>query len=238
MSGHSHWSTVKHTKEAADKKRGQVFSKLSRVISVAAKNGKDPEMNATLRIAIEQAKRANMPSENIERAIKRGTGELEGEVLEEFCFEVYGPAKSAIIITGITNNKKRTLNEIKQIVNLNNAKWAEGGSVKWQFENMGVIIINPGGEEKEKVELAAIEAGAEDIREEGEFLEVYTKPEKLEEVKKEIENKGLTIESAVLGWMAKEEITVAEKEKTAIEKLFSALDDNDDVQEIYSNLKM
>jgi len=238
MSGHSHWSSIKHKKGAEDKKRGQIFSKLSRVISVAAKKGGDPDTNPSLRMAIEQAKKANMPQVNIERAIKRGTGEIEGEALEEFCFEAYGPAKSAIIITGITNNKNRTLNEIKKVLGQNNAKFAEEGSVKWQFENMGIIILNPEEKDKEQVEMAAIEAGAEDIKWEESILEIYTKPEKLETVKKEIEAKGLNIESATLGWVPKEEIQVNDKEKQAIEKLFSALDNNDDVQEIYSNVKL
>jgi len=238
MSGHSHFKTVMHKKGAEDQKRGKIFSKLSNVISVAAKKGGDPNINSELRMAIDQAKKANMPQDNVERAIKRGTGEIEGEILEEFCFEAYGPAKSAIIITGITSNKNRSLNEVKQILLRNNAKLAETGSVKWQFENMGIIIINPEEKNKEELEMACIEAGAEDIRWEREFLKVYTKPEKLEQVKKEIEAKELNIESAALGWKAKEEININEKEITVMEKLFNALDENDDVQEIYSNIKL
>jgi len=239
MSGHSHAKTVMHTKQAADKKRGQIFSKLSRLISVAAKKGGDPNMNSELRMAIEQAKKANMPQVNVERATKKGTGELAGEVLEEFCFEAYGIAKSAIIITGITSNKNRALSEVKQILNQNNAKLAEEGSVKWQFEQMGVILIICSTEEnKEKLEMTIIEAGADDIRQQKDFLEIYTKPESLEKVKKVLEEKGVVIESAVLGWMAKEEMELNEKDKAIIEKLLSALDDNDDVQEIYSNIKV
>ena len=227
-----------HTKQAADKKRGQIFSKLSRLISVAAKKGGDPDMNSELRMAVEQAKKANMPQANVEKAIKRGTGELEGEALEEFCFEAYGPAKSALIITGITSNKNRALGEVKQILHQNSAKLAEEGSVKWQFENMGVIIVAPEEQDKEKIEMAVIESGAEDMRWEGACLETYTKPVKLEEVKKALEAKELKIESATLGWMAKEEITIDEKEMAAVEKLFTALDENDDVQEVYSNVKL
>jgi len=238
MSGHSHFKTVMHKKGEEDKKRGKIFSKLSKVISVAAKKGEDPNMNSELRMAIDQAKKANMPQDNVERAIKRGTGEIEGEILEEFCFEAYGPAKSAIIITGITSNKNRSLNEIKQILLRNNAKLAETGSVKWQFENMGIIIINPEERNKGELEITCIEAGAEDTRWEGEFLEVYIKPDKLEPAKKQIEAKEINIESAVLGWKAKEEININEKEMAVVEKLFNALDENDDVQEIYSNVKI
>jgi YebC/PmpR family DNA-binding regulatory protein len=237
MSGHSHAKTVQHTKEAAAKKRGKIFSKLSRVISLVSRDGGDPDMNPGLRMAIEQAKRANMPNENIERAIKKGTGELEGETLEEFCFEAYGPAKSALIIIGITSNKNRVLSEVKQILNQNNAKLAEGGSVKWQFKNMGIIVVNQGEREREKIEMTAIEAGADDMRWKKNFLEIYAEPNKLEQVKKEIETNGLNIESSMLGWVAKEEITVDEKEKNTIEKLFFALNDNDDVHDIFSNVK-
>ncbi len=238
MSGHSHWATIKHKKGAADEKRGKLFSKLSKAISISARKGGDPDMNPGLRMAIDQAKKANMPNDNIEKAIKRGTGELEGETLEEFVFEAYGSAKSALIITGITNNRNRALNDIKAILNQHNGKLADEGSVKWQFDQKGIIIINAEGKDREDTELKTIDAGAEDIgwQEDG-ILEVYTKAEDLDEVKKNIE-KNFEIESAVLGWVAKEEIEVDEKSKQSIEKLFEALDDNDDVQEIYSNMKL
>jgi YebC/PmpR family DNA-binding regulatory protein len=231
MSGHSHWSTIKHKKGAADAKRGKLFSKLSKAITIAAKNGIDPEMNPNLRVAIDQAKKANMPNDNIEKAIKRGDSETQGEILEEFIFEAYGPEKSAVIITGITDNKNRALNEIKIILNQHNAKMAQEGSVKWQFDNKGIITIR--AENKEEIELKAIEAGAEDIQEqEDNILEIYTKPEDLNKVKEKL---NIEPESTILGWVAKEEIEV--KNEQAIEKLFEALDDNDDVQEIYSNVK-
>jgi len=237
MSGHSHAKTVKHTKDAADQKRGQVFSKLSVAITIAAKDGGDPNMNSKLRMTIDQAKKANMPSDNIEKAIKRGTGEIEGEILEEFTFEAYGPAKSALIIAGITSNKNRALGGVKIILNQHNAKMAEAGSVKWQFENKGIIIINTGEKDKETTELKVIDAGAEDIswQKEG-VLEIYTTPDDLDNVKKNIE-KEFKIESILLGWVAKEKIKLDEKGKQSIKKLIGALDSNDDVQEIYSNVK-
>lgn len=183
MSGHSHWATIKHKKGAADEKRGQVFSKLARMITVAAREGGgNPENNPKLRAAIEKAKSLNMPSENIERAIKRGTGELEGAKLEEVIFEAYGPGGIAIIIEGITDNKNRALNEIKQILNQNGGKLVGEGGARWLFERK------------------AKEGGG-------------------------------------LEWVAKQEIEISNQDKEAAYKLFEALDENDAVQEIYSNLK-
>jgi len=242
MSGHSHWTTIKRTKEAEDKKRGKIFSKLSRLISLAAKQGSDPETNPKLKGAIEKAKECNMPKENIERAIKKATGELGAQKLEEVAFEALGPGGIALIIEGITDNKNRTLNEIKQILNQYNAKLTEGGAVKWMFERKGIIIINPESQDKEitkeELELLAIEAGAEDIRWSQGQMEVYTKPEDLDKTRKQIEEKEIKTDSCSLGWVPKEEITLEEKQKTSCLKLFESLSDNDDVQEIYSNLRL
>jgi len=243
MSGHSHWAGIKHKKQLADLQRGKVFSKLAREIEIAARNGKDPEMNPKLRMAIEKAKEAKMPSENIERAIKRGCGELTGEKLEEILFESYGPGNIAIIIEGITDNKNRTLNEIKQILNQNNGKLVSEGAVKWMFERKGCITVNlqfsiSNFQNKENLEMAAIEAGAEDIYWHNDILDVYTKVEDLEKVKKNLEERGIKVESFSLDWVPKEEIEVDEKTKESCQKLFEALDENEAVQEIYSNLKI
>lgn len=243
MSGHSHWHSIKYQKGLADQKRGQVFSKLSREISVAAKEkGSNPETNSALRLVIDKAKKFNMPKENIERAIKRGTGELEGAKLETVIFEAFGPGGIALIIEGITDNKNRTFSEIKQILNQNNGKLANEGSVKWLFERKGCLIVshelkNEDLKSKESLELKVIEAGAEDIYWHDNILDVYTKPEDLEKVKKILEEKGILIENASLDWVAKEEIEVEEKIKESCEKLFEVLDENESVQEIYSNLK-
>jgi len=243
MSGHSHWKSIKRTKEAEDKKRGKIFSKLSREISVAVKEkGSDPEMNPKLRLAIEEARAFNMPKGNIERAIKRGTGELAGEKLETVLFEAYGPGGIAVIIEGITDNKNRTLGEIKQILNQNNGKLASSGSVKWLFERRGCITLRITNQyedtKKEDLEMLAIEAGAEDIYWHENILDVYAKPELLEEVKKNLEAKNIKIDSASLDWVAKEEVSADEKTKEACQKLFEDLDENEAVQEIYSNLKI
>ncbi len=235
MSGHSHFASIKHKKGRADEARGKAFSKMVRLIIIAAKEGGgDPDSNSKLRLAVDQAKSLNMPKDNIERAIKKGTGELDSEKLEEASFEAYGPGGVAIIIEAITDNKNRTLGEIKNLLGQYNGKLAGEGSVKWMFERKGSILIQ--GEKKEELELTAIEAGAEDIRWQDEYLNIYTKPEQMEAVKKNLEEKGINIESSSLDWVAKEEIEV--KEKESCEKLFNALDENDDIQEIYSNLKL
>jgi YebC/PmpR family DNA-binding regulatory protein len=249
MSGHSHWASIKHQKAIADVKKGKIFSKLARIITIAAREkGADPATNAGLRLAIEKAKEFNMPKDNIERAIKKGTGELAGEKLEEVVFEAFGPGGIAIIIEGITDNKNRALGEIKQILTQNNGKLASEGSVKWLFDKKGVITINiknqislPAGRQakikNDELELIAIEAGAEDIKWENNNLNIYVTPENFEVVKNNLEAKQIKIESSAIAWVAKEEKTLDEKSKEQAEKLFEALDENEAVQEIYSNLK-
>ena len=239
MSGHSHWAGIKHKKELEDKKRAKIFSKLTREISVAAKDGADPDTNPRLRMAIERAKDFNMPLETIERAIKKGSGQLEAEKLEEVIYEATGPSKSMIIIEGITNNKNRTLNEVKQILSRFGAKLVQEGSLRWLFQRMGIIEANQENKNREEIEMQAIEAGAEDLRWRDDVLEIYTKPEELDKVRNNLLLKKIKILSARLGWVPKEEITLKdEEEKRAIEKLFEALDENDDIQAIYSNINL
>lgn len=255
MSGHSHFKTIKNQKELADAKRGKIFSKIAKVITFAVKEGgRDPTTNAKLKAAIVEAKQCNMPKENIERAIKRGTGELVGENLEEVSFEALGSGGVAIIIEGITDNKNRTLGEIKGILGQYGGKIAGEGAVKWMFERKGFISINGQGKLKEDLELLAIEAGAQDFKWRDNILEVYTRPEELENIKKILEKKffssghsaelsqsprdeKLKIKSVSLEWVAKEKITVDDKDKEKAQKLFEALDENDAVQDIYSNLR-
>lgn len=250
MSGHSHAKTILHKKQITDAKRGKIFSKLAKTITIAAKEGGgNPDTNSKLRLTIDQAQSFNMPKENIERAIKKGAGELGGEKLEEFSFEAYGPGGIALLIEGITDNKNRTLGEIKQILNQHSGKLVESG-VRWLFERKGSLILRITNldelrmKSKEDLELAVIEAGADDIVWRDDTLEIYTQPENLESVKKNLEKKGLPagqagikIESASIGWAAKEDVEVSEKDKESCGKLFEALDENDAVQEIYSNLK-
>jgi len=244
MSGHSHSKKIKHAKELTDKKRGQMFSKMAKVISVAVKQGgPNPETNSKLRVAIETARSRNMPKLNIEKAIKQATGGVEETNLEEVIFEAYGPGGIAIIIEGITDNKNRTLGEVKQILGQGGGKLADSGSVKWLFEKKGCMTINQllqdeDFQNKEILEMAAIEADAENIYWHEELLDVYAKPEELDRVKKNLEVKGIKIDSVSLDWVAKEEISTDEKTKEACQKLFEALDENEAVQEIYSNLKV
>ena len=244
MSGHSHSKKIKREKAITDQKRGQMFSKMARVIWLAVKEGGiNPETNSKLKIAIEKAKGFNLPRENIERAIKQATGGGQEANLEEVLYEAYGPGGIAIIVEGITDNKNRTLGEIKQILSQNNGKLVGEGAVRWLFEKRGVITVifdsQPSSiKSKEELELAVIEAGAEDIRWYGDDLEVYTTPDNLEKIKKTLEEKLVKIDSFSLDWVAKETVDSDEKQKEACQKLFEALDENEAVQEIYSNLKI
>ncbi|MDO8486115.1 MAG: YebC/PmpR family DNA-binding transcriptional regulator [Candidatus Staskawiczbacteria bacterium] len=238
MSGHSHFKTIKAQKEVADAKKGKIFSKMGRLITIAVKEaGGDPITNSKLRLVIDQAKKFNMPKENIERSIKKGTGELVGEKLEEVSFEGFGPGGIALIIEGITDNKNRTLGEIKTVLNQNGGKLAGEGAVRWMFDKKGIITINCELNEKEKLELLAIELGAEDVFWHDNLFDIYTKPEDLEKIKKSLEEKQIKIESSSLEWVAKEEVEISDKEKALSQKLFEALDESDDVNDIYSNFK-
>jgi YebC/PmpR family DNA-binding regulatory protein len=242
MSGHSHWHSIKVKKGVADAKKSQLFSKLAREISIAAREGPNPEFNSKLKMAIEKAKSINMPTENIERAIKRGSGQNEEMRLEEIILEAYGPSGAAILIEAITDNKKRTLSAVKKILSQYDGKLAGEGAVKWMFERKGAITINLNAQtelkEKEKLELLAIESGADDIVWRNDILNVYTKDKDLDKVKEILEKKGVKTESASLDWVPKEEINIDDSAKQTCQKLFEALDEDDDVQEIYSNVNL
>jgi len=244
MSGHSHARTIRHQKNITDQKRGQIFSKMARVIWVAVKEGgPNTETNSKLRLAIETAHSFRMPNENIERAIKRATGEIPEKKLEEVLYEAYGPGGIAIIIEGITDNKNRSLNEIKQILNQHGGKLVQEGAIKWMFERKGCITINVKSQmsnvkTKEELELLAIEAGAEDLYWYDDDLDVYTNIKDLEKVKKNLEEKGVKIDSTSFDLKPKEMIDLKEKEKESCQKLFESLDESESVQEIYSNIKL
>jgi len=243
MSGHSKWSQIKHKKALTDAKKGKVFSKLARLITVIARQkGGNQDINPQLRIAIEKARSLNMPNDNIERAIKKGAGELEGEKMEEMTIEAYGPGSVALMIEAVTDNKNRTFSEIKHILSQYGGKNAEAGSVNWLFEKKGGLIINlaDSGLKKDDLELLVIDSGAQDLKwEAAEMLEVYTKTEDLGKIKKDLEEKNIKIESASLDWVPKNEIEINDlKTKERLEKLLLALDEHQDVQEIYSNIKI
>lgn len=242
MSGHSHSKTVKATKDANAAVKGKIFSKMARLISLAAKEGGNPEFNSKLKQAIDVARKFNMPKDGIERAVKKGSGELEGENLETIVVEILSPGGINVIVEGITDNKNRSFREIKQIAQKRGCKLANEGSLKWQFRQSGIINTASIAENrKEEAEMLAIESGASDLlwqTDEGQsYLEIITKPEELSIVKKTLEEKGIEIESANLGWITKEEIEASESDRKIAENLFNDLDENDSVQAIYSNLK-
>lgn len=242
MSGHSHYSTIKHKKEAQDKKRAKIFSKLSRKIAVAAREkGKDPDKNPSLRLAIERAKKFNMPKENIKRAIKRGTGELKEGELQKVLYEAYGPGGVAVIIEGITDNKNRTTSKVKQTLNKHQGKIAKQGSVRWLFQRKGCIMVNLKSQspklKREELELKAIDSGAEDIYSHNSILDIYTDPQDLEKVKQNLEQQEVKIESATLDWVAKRKKEISSKQRKILQNLFEDLDQNEAIQEIYSNIR-
>ncbi len=239
MSGHSKWSTIKRKKGATDAKRGRVFSKLSKLITIAARGDGDLEMNPGLRAIVEKAKQANMPADNIERAIKKGTGELAGAKMEEILYEAYGPGGIAMLIECVTDNTNRTLSEVKNIVSKLGGRFGSAGSVKWMFDRRGYLEIKKADSDKsgDELELAIIDAGAEDFNENEEIIEIYARPEDLYKVKNNLENKKIKTANASLDWSPKDEVKIDdEKVMSQIEKLFEALDEQDDVNEVYSNL--
>lgn len=242
MSGHSKWAQIKRQKGVNDVKRGKVFSQMSKIITIAAREGGDPAFNPKLRLAIERAYAVNMTKENIERAIKKGAGEMGGEVIETVIYEAYGPGKIALIIEALTDNKNRTTSEIKYVLSSHGGRMAEPGSVKWIFLQNGVLeVMGKNTDEKikiEEIELAAIEEGALDIKEKDGFVEIYTKIEDLDKLRKSLEVKGFKIINYHIEWVPQNLIKI-EDEKTMkqIEKLFLALDEHADVGEIYSNLE-
>ncbi len=243
MSGHSHAKTIAHDKNIADQKRGAAFSKMIRLITVAVKDGgPNVETNARLRMALDMAKGINMPKDNIERAISRASGAEEGQIFSDFLFEGMGPGNIAILVEGITDNKNRAVNDIKTILSQNGGKMVGEGAVRWMFERKGILIVELAEQpaemqNKENLEMEAIEAGADDIYWFENILEIHTSPESTEATKKALESKGVKVKSFSLGWLPKEEVEGDEKIKEQNEKLMEKLNDNDSVQEVYSNLK-
>lgn len=237
MSGHSKWSKVKYQKAVKDPKRGKAFSKLTALITVAARDGSDIEANSKLRIAVEKAKELGMPKENIERAIKRGAGEIdEGKKLEEIFCKAYGPGGSAILIQAITDNKNRTLAELRHLLQEHNAKMAETGNVRWMFKEVGKIIL-PKKLWNDDVSLEAIEKGAEEIKEENDQIIIYTQPQNFAQMKSFVEKSfAQSTIKADFDFISQQPITITDKEtKAKLEHLFNALDEHNDVEEIYSN---
>ncbi len=236
MSGHSKWSTIKRQKGANDAKRGAIFTKLSREIIQAAKQGGgDPGMNFKLRLAIQRAKAQNMPNDNIERAIAKGTGGGAEESLDEIQYEGYGPGGTAIIISALTDNRNRTVAEIRHQFSRAGGNLGENGSVAWQFEAKGLITIPANGKDPDDLALQAIDAGAEDVDIQEEMVEVKTDPSNLEPVRKALESSGLEIENADFALVPKVTVELDEKVAHQVLRLLEALEDLEDVQRVYSN---
>ncbi|MBW6431598.1 YebC/PmpR family DNA-binding transcriptional regulator [Patescibacteria group bacterium] len=239
MSGHSKWSTIKHKKAASDAKKGKEFTRASNLISLAARDGGDPGMNPALAMAIEKAKAVNMPKANIERAIKKGTGELGGDVIGEVIYEGYGPEGVAILIETATDNKNRTVSEIRAALTKSGGSMASSGAVAYLFENRGQIEIKKENQilSDDEIELAIIESGASDFQSEKGLIFVYTEPKELMAVKKILEESGIKISGAELSYVPKNEVTVNEKEKAEkIIALVEALEELDDVVSVHANL--
>ncbi|MCU0643194.1 MAG: YebC/PmpR family DNA-binding transcriptional regulator [bacterium] len=236
MSGHSKWSTIKHKKAKTDSQRGRVFTKLIKEITVAAKTGGgDESSNAALRSAISAAKAANMPSANIDRAIKRGTGELPGVVYENIVYEGYGPGGTALIIDVLTDNKNRTVADLRHNLSRHNGSLGETGCVAWNFEKKGLITVNADQISEDELFELALEAGADDMRKEDDIFEIFSEPTRFEGVKKALTDRNIAIESSELTMHPKNTIKVSEKEAEQLLKLMDALEDLDDVNNVYSN---
>ncbi len=239
MAGHSKWSQIKRKKAVNDQKRGQMFTKLIRELTVAAREGGgDPKLNPRLRLASDAAKAANMPQENIERAIKRGTGELEGVTYEEVAYEGYGPGGVALYIETLTGNQKRTVAEIRHLLDKNGGNLGTAGSVAWQFDRKGMIYVAGAGLDEDTVFEAAVEGGADDVQSEaGEYV-VTTGAGSLQDVRAALAAAGLAVASAQLTMVARTEVGVADRVCERLLKLLEALDDHDDVQQVHSNANL
>lgn len=239
MSGHSKWSTIKHKKAAKDAKKGKIFTKLIKEITVAARmGGGDINANPRLRTAVLTARSNSMPNDNIERAIKKGTGELEGVTYEEVQYEGYGPGGAAIIAQVVTDNKNRTVSEIRRLFSKHGGNLGETGSVSWMFDNKGLITIEKSQIDEEHLMAIVLEAGAEDVREEDEIYEVVTSPEAFAAVKERLEQEKVPLASAQVTLVPKSTVDVDAKHVDQILKLTEELEDHDDVQSVSANFNI
>jgi YebC/PmpR family DNA-binding regulatory protein len=237
MSGHSKWSTIKRKKGAIDAKRGKVFTRLIKEITVAARQGGgDPEGNPRLRSAIGTAKAENMPKDNIARAIKKGTGEIAGEVYDEIMYEGYGPGGIAILVECLTDNRNRTVADVRHYFAKNNGNLGESGCVAYMFDKKGLILVDKSGVEEEVLMDTALEAGAEDVVEEESEYQILTAPEDFEDVRSALEESGVTFLDASISMMPQNTVEVVdEKIARSLMKLMESLEDHDDVQNVYAN---
>ena len=235
MSGHSKWATIKHKKAALDAKRGRLFTRLIKEITIAARNGGDPDANPRLRTAILAAKAVSMPADNIKRAIQRGTGELEGGAIDEIMFEGYGPGGVAIMVATATDNRNRTVSEIRHLFSKNGGNLGELGSVSWMFERKSQILVEKDKATEDQLMELALEAGADDVKLEGDHWEILSAPESHHAVLEALERAGIATASAEIGMIPKNLVEVDPKHASGVMKLMEALEDHDDVQNVYTN---
>jgi YebC/PmpR family DNA-binding regulatory protein len=238
MSGHSKWATIKHKKAALDSKRGKMFTRLIKEIQIAARNGGDPDANPRLRTAIAAAKAVSMPADNIKRAIMRGTGELEGGQIDEILFEGYGPGGAAVLVNVATDNRNRTVSEIRHLFSKNGGNLGEVGSVSWMFERKSQIIVDAEKASEDQLMSIVLDAGAEDLRDQGGAWEILSAPESHEAVLKALEDAGIPTESAEIAMVPKNTIKLEGKTAQAMLKLYDALEEHDDVQNVYGNYEV
>jgi YebC/PmpR family DNA-binding regulatory protein len=237
MSGHSKWKTIKHKKAAADAKRGKVFTRLGREITIAAREGGgDTDVNFNLRLAVDKAKSANMPKDNIERAIKRGTGELKGEELAEVTYEGYAPNGVALLVQTLTDNKNRTVSDVRRILTRQGGTMADAGAVAWQFERKGYIAITPDGVDQDTIFDVAVEAGAEDVVFSDDLVEVYAELGDFQAVRQALEDAGFQFEIVELAMIPKTTMQLGEKETLQVMGVIETLEELDDIQQVYSNM--
>lgn len=238
MSGHNKWSTIKHKKGAADAKRGQTFSKLSKELMVAARQGgSDPAMNTTLRTAIQKAKSVNMPADNIDRAVKKGAGEIEGVTYEEVVYEGYAAGGVGLVVMGLTDNKNRAAAEIRHIFTRHGSSFASQGSVSRGFERKGQIFVDAAAVEEDKLMDIVLEAGADDMQQDGDQFEILTDPSTFSDVSEALEKAEITTMGAQIALVPTTPVPVAEKSvASSIMRFINDLEDNDDVQNVYSNM--
>ena len=236
MSGHSKWHNIQARKGKQDAVKANIFTKLAKGITIAAQRGGDPATNFSLRLAIDKAKAASMPKDNIERAIKRGSGEEEGVHMDEIVYEAFCPGGAAMMIKTITDNRNRTFPELKHIMSKHDGSMAGEGSVRWMFSYVGSIHLSLASvSNRDSMELAVIEAGADDVTVQDDTLVVIVKPERFQAMIAECKKNGFTIESAELVWIAKESIVVPEEARPALEALCAELDEHDDVEDYFIN---
>lgn len=238
MSGHSKWATIKRSKGANDAKRGKIFTKLGHEIAIAAREGgSDPEANFRLRLVLDKARQANMPKDNIERAVKRGSGELKGEgEIEEVVYEGYGPGGIAIMVEAATDNRNRAVSEIRHVFSRHGGNLGAEGCVSWMFSRKGYIIVTSDDEDPEEIALAAIDAGAEDFEVSDNTVEIYTAMTDFKAVQEVLEQADISPENSELSWIPQSTLSLDEKETMRTMKLIDALEDLDDVQTVFSNL--